>query len=171
MTATISLRPLFAPLLAILGAAVLLGAAPAKHPVPGAAAPAFILTTFDKRKVSLAELKGKVVVINYWATWCAPCKAEMPMMHRYFKANQARGLEMFGVTTEDSVPKYQLQKVADLLSYPLANKISGGYGAIDNSVPSTYVIDRKGVVRHAKKGVYSAAEFKAALDPLLAEGA
>lgn len=162
-----SARLLLAPALA----ALLLGAAPGKTPTPGHPAPSFTLTTFDKRKVTLAEMKGKVVVINYWATWCAPCKAEMPMMHRYFKANQARGLEMFGVTTEDSVPKFQLKKVSELLSYPLSNKMSSGYGSIDNAVPSTYIIDRKGIVRHAKKGAYTEREFKAALDPLLAEGA
>jgi cytochrome c biogenesis protein CcmG/thiol:disulfide interchange protein DsbE len=167
MTIASSARLLIAP----LAAALLLGASPGKTPTPGHPAPAFTLTTFDKRKVTLAEMKGKVVVINYWATWCAPCKAEMPMMHRYFKANQARGLEMFGVTTEDSVSKTQLKKVSELLSYPLSNRMSRGYGSIDNAVPSTYIIDRKGIVRHAKKGAYTEREFKAALDPLLAEGA
>ncbi|WP_077148763.1 TlpA disulfide reductase family protein [Sphingopyxis sp. KK2] len=165
MTIAPAARLFLAPLAALL----LLGAAPGKTPTPGFAAPAFTLTTFDKRKVTLAEMKGKVVVINYWATWCAPCKAEMPMMHRYFKANQARGLEMFGVTTEDSVSKTQLKTVSALLSYPLSNRMTGNYGAIDNAVPSTYIIDRKGVVRHAKKGAYTEREFKAALDPLLAE--
>mgnify|MGYP001613794869 CR=1 FL=1 len=167
MAIALSVRLLLAP----LAAALLLGAAPGKKtPMPGFAAPAFTLTTFDKRKVTLAQMRGKVVVINYWATWCAPCKAEMPMMHRYFKANQARGLEMFGVTTENSLPKAQLKKVGDLLSYPLSNRMSAGYGAIDNAVPSTYIIDRKGIVRHAKKGAYTEREFKAAIDPLLAEG-
>ena len=94
------------------------------------AAPEFTLTTFAKRKVRLSELRGKVVVVNYWATWCAPCKAEMPMMHDYFRKNQARGLEMFGVTTEDSVPPFQLKKLSAALSYPLAAKINGGSGAI-----------------------------------------
>jgi cytochrome c biogenesis protein CcmG, thiol:disulfide interchange protein DsbE len=167
MTIASSARLLLAP----LAAALLLGASPGKTPTPGHPAPGFTLTTFDKRKVTLAEMKGKVVVINYWATWCAPCKAEMPMMHRYFKANQARGLEMFGVTTEDSVSKTQLKKVSELLSYPLSNRMTGNYGSIDNAVPSTYIIDRKGIVRHAKKGAYTEREFKAALDPLLAEGA
>lgn len=160
-----SARLLLVPVTALL----LLAAAPGKTPTPGHPAPAFTLTTFDKRKVTLAEMKGKVVVINYWATWCAPCKAEMPMMHRYFKANQARGLEMFGVTTEDSVSRTQLKKVSELLSYPLSNRMSSGYGSIDNAVPSTYIIDRKGIVRHARKGAYTEREFKAALDPLLAE--
>lgn len=168
MKSVLSVRLLLAP----LAAALLLGASPAKKaPTPGFAAPAFTLTTFDKRKVTLAEMKGKVVVINYWATWCAPCKAEMPMMHRYFKANQARGLEMFGVTNENSVPKSQLKQVSDLLSYPLSNRMTGPYGAIDKAVPSTYIIDRKGIIRHAKKGAYTEREFKAAIDPLLTEGA
>lgn len=138
-------------------------------PKIGMAAPEFTLTTFTKRKVRLSELRGKVVVVNYWATWCAPCKAEMPMMHSYFRANQARGLEMFGVTTQDSVPPYRLKAVAAALSYPLAAKVNGGYGAIGNAVPSTYIIDRKGVMRVAKAGVFTAATFKAAVDPLLAE--
>ncbi len=166
MTIAPAARLFLAPLAALL----LLGAAPGKTPTPGFAAPAFTLTTFDKRKVTLAEMKGKVVVINYWATWCAPCKAEMPMMHDYYRLNRARGLEMFGVTTENSLPPGQLKKLAAALSYPLSNRMSRGYGAIDNAVPSTYIIDRKGVVRHAKKGAFTEREFKAALDPLLAEG-
>jgi cytochrome c biogenesis protein CcmG/thiol:disulfide interchange protein DsbE len=141
----------------------------AAAPKAGVAAPEFTLTTLAKRKVKLSELRGKVVVINYWATWCAPCKAEMPMMHEYFRSNQARGLEMFGVTTEDSVPAFKLQKLASLLSYPLAAKINGGYGAIGNAVPSTYIIDRKGILRVAKAGAFSEAEFRKAVDPLLAE--
>lgn len=138
-------------------------------PKVGFAAPEFTLTTFAKRKVRLSELRGKVVIINYWATWCAPCKAEMPMMHDYFRANQGRGLEMFGVTTEDSIQPFQLKKLSAALSYPLAAKINGGYGAIGDAVPSTYIIDRKGVVRVAKAGAFTTATFKAAVDPLLAE--
>lgn len=155
--------------LALAAAVPLLSGAGRSTPKVGAAAPEFSLTTLSKRKVKLSELRGQVVVVNYWATWCGPCKAEMPMMHSYFKANQARGMEMFGVTTEDSVPAFRLEKVAALLSYPLAAKISGGYGAIDNAVPSTYIIDRKGVLRVAKAGAFSASEFRAAVDPLLAE--
>jgi cytochrome c biogenesis protein CcmG/thiol:disulfide interchange protein DsbE len=138
-------------------------------PKVGVAAPDFTLTTLAKRKVRLSELRGKVVIVNYWATWCAPCKAEMPMMHDYFRKNEPRGLEMFGVTTEDSVPTFHLKKLSAALSYPLAAKIKGGYGAIGNAVPSTYIIDRKGVVRVAKAGVFTAATFKAAVDPLLDE--
>lgn len=135
----------------------------------GAAAPEFTLTTLAKRKVRLSELRGKVVVVNYWATWCGPCKAEMPMMHAYFQKNQARGLEMFGVTTEDSVPAYRLKELSSVLSYPLATRISGGYGAIGKAVPSTYIIDRKGVLRIAQAGAFTARSFREAIDPLLAE--
>ncbi len=152
----------------VLMAPFLVGASKSE-PQVGVAAPEFTLTTMAKRKVRLSELRGKVVIVNYWATWCAPCKAEMPMMHDYFRKNQARGLEMFGVTTQDSVPPYRLKEVASVLSYPLASKINGKYGAIKNAVPSTYIIDRKGVMRVARAGVFSAAEFKATVDPLLAE--
>lgn len=155
--------------LAVVAVASFLTGPAGATPKPGVAAPEFSLTTLAKRKVKLSELRGQVVVINYWATWCGPCKAEMPMMHDYFRANRSRGLEMFGVTTEDSVPAYKLQKLASILSYPLAARISGGYGAIGNAVPSTYIIDRKGVLRVAKAGAFSQADFRKAVDPLLAE--
>lgn len=155
--------------LAVAAAAPFLIGPVAAAPKVGVAAPDFTLTTLAKRKVTLSELRGKVVVVNYWATWCGPCKAEMPMMRIYFQKNRARGLEMFGVTTEDSVPAFRLQKLAAVLSYPLSARISGGYGAIDNAVPSTYIIDRKGVIRVAKRGAFTEAEFRKAVDPLLAE--
>lgn len=158
-----------AMVLALAAATPFLLGAGGTAPKTGVAAADFSLTTFAKRKVRLSELRGKVVVVNYWATWCAPCKAEMPMMHDYFAANRDRGLEMFGVTTEDSVPQFKLKKLSDALSYPLAAKISGGYGAIGNAVPSTYIIDRRGILRVAKAGAFSEAEFRKAVDPLLAE--
>ena len=135
----------------------------------GQVAPQFSIKMFDGTKTSLADYRGKVLVINYWATWCGPCKAEMPMMSWYHRKYRDRGFEIVGVVTEDSVPKFQLRAVVAALSYPLASKLSGKYGIINNSVPTSYVIDRAGRIRYAKAGSFTPEEFIGVVGPLLDE--
>jgi cytochrome c biogenesis protein CcmG/thiol:disulfide interchange protein DsbE len=136
----------------------------------GQAARPFTITTFAKQKVRLADLRGKVVVINYWATWCAPCKAEMPMMDAFHRRHRDEGFEIHAITTEGSVPQYQLRRLASLISFPLASKLAGsGYGTIGGAVPSSYVIDRAGTLRYAKSGAFERAEFETLILPLLRE--
>lgn len=137
----------------------------------GQPAPPTTITKFDKSEVTLAELKGKVVVINHWATWCAPCKAEMPMMSAFHDKMKGRGFEIFGVTTGDSVPPRMLKKLAEVLSYPLARRLSGDGYPILSGVPTSYIIDREGVVRHVKAGSFETQEFIDLIGPLLNEPA
>jgi peroxiredoxin len=137
----------------------------------GQPAPAFSLTTFSKQKVRLADLRGKVVVINHWATWCGPCKSEMPMMSAFHRRFKSQGLEIFGVTTEDSVSGAKLKRVADALSYPLVSKFSGNAYPWLGGLPTSYVIDRKGIVRYAGSGAFDLQEFARIILPLLAEPA
>jgi peroxiredoxin len=137
----------------------------------GKPAPDTTITTFDKQQVKLSDLRGKVVVINHWATWCAPCKAEMPMMSAFHAKMKGQGFEIFGVTTEDSVPPRMLKKVADVLSYPLARKLSGDGYPILSGVPTSYIIDRTGIVRFAKAGSFQPQEFVDLVVPLLRENA
>ena len=153
---------------AMLAVAAPAAAAPAKVGKP---APDATITTFDKRQVKLSDLRGKVVVINHWATWCGPCKAEMPMMSAYHRRNKDKGFEIVGVTTEDSVPPSALKRVSEALSYPLANRISGKSYPILKGVPTSYIIDRAGIVRYAKAGSFHTQEFVDLIAPLLAEPA
>jgi cytochrome c biogenesis protein CcmG, thiol:disulfide interchange protein DsbE len=138
-------------------------------PKAGDVAPPYEIKIFDKRVLSSADMVGKVVVINYWATWCGPCKAEMPMMDLYHRRNKKSGFEIFGVVTRDSVPLSRMKKLAEALSYPLASNLKGKYGIINEAVPTSYIIDRKGIIRYAKAGSFDDAEFKALIDPLLKE--
>jgi cytochrome c biogenesis protein CcmG, thiol:disulfide interchange protein DsbE len=143
------------------------------RPTGGRLAPDFSLVTFAGDRISREQLRGEVIVINIWATWCAPCRAEMPMMHSYYAANRQRGLAMFGVTTEDSVnPRHPaMQRLSSILAYPLSNRMRGTYGNNVTSVPTTYIIDRAGIVREIHTGAYTAETFRAAVSPLLAEPA
>jgi thiol-disulfide isomerase/thioredoxin len=153
-------------MLAVPGGAIAGGTAKVGEPAPN-----FSLTTYDKRKIKLADLQGKVVVINWWATWCGPCKAEMPMMSAFHRRHKDEGFEIFGVTTEDSVPPYMLKRLSEVLSYPLVLRFSGNAYPILNGVPTSYVIDRHGVVRYAKATAFDEQDFDELILPLLHEPA
>lgn len=141
----------------------------AAPPKPGDKAPPFTVYLADKSQVTLDQLRGKVVLINYWATWCAPCKAEIPLLNSYNLTFKDRGFVLFGVLTRDSVPPKKLTAFAAKISYPLARGISNPYTTIGEAVPTNYVIDRKGVVRYAKAGAFSVTELRRLVDPLLDE--
>jgi peroxiredoxin len=142
------------------------------YPKVGKSAPPFTITTFDHRTITLADLAGKVVVLNFWATWCAPCRVELPMLDTYLRRHPSDDLKLFAVTTEGSVPDSKLKPLASVLSFPLATRISGpGYGPISGAVPSNFVIDREGVVRYAKSAAFTSQTFGSVVGPLLSEPA
>jgi thiol-disulfide isomerase/thioredoxin len=163
-------------ILRVVAVAAAFAALPASPAVAAAAkvgkpAPPTIITLFDKSKVKLADFRGKVVVINHWATWCGPCKSEMPMMSAFHARFKGAGLVIFGVTTEDSVPAFKLKKLSEVLSYPLSRGLSGSGFPILNGLPTSYVIDRSGIVRYAKAGSFQEQEFAEIILPLLREPA
>ena len=149
------------------GALTLIGAKP---PVIGDVAPDFQLTLVDGTKVSLADLRGKVVVLNFWATWCVPCRAELPTLDAYYVARQKMGLRVFAITTEDSVPLFQLKKLFAVMHIPAVRKMRGNY-AILGGVPTNFVIDRAGRIRYAKANAFNLDALNALLVPLLREPA
>jgi cytochrome c biogenesis protein CcmG/thiol:disulfide interchange protein DsbE len=157
-------------LLGCLAALFSFTAAAAKEPVVGASAPTFRVTTFDGKKLTLADFKGQVLVVNFWATWCAPCKEELPLLDKYYRARENVGLRILAVTTEDSVPQYQLKKLAAALAIPMVRQFRGDYGPL-KAVPTNYVIDRAGVLRYAKAAALTLDDLNEILIPLLREAA
>jgi thiol-disulfide isomerase/thioredoxin len=130
------------------------------------AAPDFQVTTVDGRTLSLADFKGQVLVINFWATWCAPCKRELPMLDSYYRIQQQAGLRVLAVTTENSLPLSKLKSLSAALAIPMVREFKGAYGPL-KGVPTNYVIGRDGVLRYAKAGALTVDKMNAILVPLL----
>jgi cytochrome c biogenesis protein CcmG/thiol:disulfide interchange protein DsbE len=138
--------------------------------IVGSVAPDFELTLVDGQKISLDELRGQVVVLNFWATWCVPCRTELPTLDAYYSATQKHGLRVFAITTEDSVPLARLKKLFAALHMPSVRRIKGPYGPL-TGVPTNFVIDRVGIIRYAQSGAFDLDALNRLLVPLLNEPA
>jgi len=121
--------------------------------------------------VKLSDLRGQVVVINFWATWCGPCKRELPLLDSYYLAVKQHGLRVFATTTEDSVPASYMHKLFDAMSIDPLKRLHGPYGPINNSVPTNFIIDRAGRIRYAQAGALDLDTLNRELVPLLNEPA
>lgn len=139
-------------------------------PKVGEIAPRFELTMVDGTKVSSDQLRGQVVVLNFWATWCGPCKRELPLLDSYYAVQQKAGLKVVAIATEDSVPLYQLRKLFAAMHIPSARKIKGNYPIL-TGVPTNYIIDRAGRIRYAKSAAFDLDDLNRELVPLLREPA
>jgi cytochrome c biogenesis protein CcmG, thiol:disulfide interchange protein DsbE len=119
------------------------------EPEIGKAAPALVGTTIDGKIFDLAQLRGKVVLVNYWATWCAPCRKEMPKFDAFYKRYHAEGLEIVGISIDFDRDIEKARKAARNVSYPttLAKAITDDGFGIPKAVPITWVIDTDGKVR------------------------
>ena len=133
----------------------------------GKRAPQFTLISTDGKKVSLADLKGKPVVVNFWATWCAPCKLEMPWFQEFSEKYKKDGLVVLGLSQDDleTVPKDQIVATAKKLgvSYTILlpdEKVSKLYGGVDY-LPETFYVGKDGSILAETSGAPSKDQMEA----------
>ena len=117
-------------------------------------APNFSLPTRDGQTVTLTELKGQVVMINFWATWCGPCRQEMPLLDALYKRYNRMGFTLLGVNVEEdsSGADEWLREtpVTFPILYDAQNQVSKLYDV--TAMPSTVMVDRNGNVRYLHRG-------------------
>jgi thiol-disulfide isomerase/thioredoxin len=139
----------------------------------GEAVLATVLPDLDGHETSLAQWRGKVLIVNFWATWCAPCREEMPQFVAVQSRDGAKGVQFVGIAVD------QVDKVRDYvkevrLNYPV---LIGGFGAIELSkalgnelaaLPFTIILDKRGGVAHTQLGQLKPAQLDQLLASLLA---
>jgi peroxiredoxin len=141
----------------------------------GKRAPEFNLRTVDGKKVSLSDYKGKAVLINFWATWCAPCKIEMPWLVALRSQYAPQGFEILGVNEDDAgTPRAKLAKFGQEqgLNYPLLvgdDSMSRKYGGVE-FLPTSYFVGRDGKIVAETAGLVSKSEVEASIKKALAAG-
>ncbi|MBI2467982.1 MAG: TlpA family protein disulfide reductase [Candidatus Rokubacteria bacterium] len=141
-------------------------------PLVGRSAAAFSLTTFDGQPVSLEAYRGRVIVLNFWASWCYPaCYEEAPVLEAGWRAYRDRGVVVLGVDIQDTEAAARRFIAQFGLTFPNApdptGRVSIDYGVY--GVPETFVIDQRGKIRAKHVGAVTEALFREKVEPLLGE--
>jgi thiol-disulfide isomerase/thioredoxin len=108
----------------------------------------FNLPLLNGTKISLSQFKGKVVFLNFWATWCGPCRSEMPSMEAVYQNLKDKGLEILAVNLGDSKSKVSAFMKENKLSFPAVldeKSTTGSYYNVQ-AIPTTYIIDKRGLI-------------------------
>lgn len=140
--------------LAVTLAATLMLALPAWARAADVQAPAFTLQSTDGKTVSLAQFKGDVVMINFWASWCGPCRQEMPLLDNIYKQYKDMGFVLLGVNVEPDAHSANAWLRKTPVSYPILydpkSQVSQLYQV--QAMPTTVIVDRQGIVRFVHNG-------------------
>jgi len=133
-------------------------------------APEFALKDADGKVVHLSDYKGKVVLLDFWATWCGPCKIEIPWFMEMQRKNKDKGFEVLGVAMDDEgweVVKPFVTKMAVNYRMMIGNDVTAqAYGGVD-ALPTTFLIDRTGKVAAVHVGLTSKRDFEDGIEQLL----
>jgi len=136
--------------LAVLAVLSLIGHDPAgAAELVGQPAQPLIVITLDGKTFDLASMRGKVILVNYWATWCEPCREQEPTLSTFYRTYHERGLELIGISVDRPRDRTRVIKASKALAYPtamLSDTTVNGMGEPDG-VPLTWVVDAEGIVR------------------------
>ncbi len=139
----------------------------------GEPAPPLVLHTLDARRIATRDLLGQVVIVTFWATWCDPCREELPLLSAYAARHRRQGLAVLGFSLDGAENLPKVRRVAAGLSFPvglLGSAWAGGYGRIWR-IPVSFVIDRHGLLRYdgwqAEQRTWTEASLRQAVSPWL----
>ena len=141
----------------------------------GMPAPALAMVSLAEggKTITLAEFKGQVVYVDFWASWCVPCRLSMPALEDLYRRNKSRGFAVVGVNKDATAAEARRFLAKVPVSFPLvldsADAAARGFDV--NAMPSGYLVDRKGVVRHVHRGftVETGAALEREIESLLKE--
>jgi len=140
----------------------------------GLRAPDFTLQAMDGKQYRLSEIAGQPVLINYWATWCIPCKAELPILQKLYQEYQPKGLV---ILTVDAIEQDSADNVQGIISqfgltFPVLLDHGGQFAGLYQAIffPTTLLVDASGVIREINLGDSTEVELRASLDKMLAGG-
>jgi cytochrome c biogenesis protein CcmG/thiol:disulfide interchange protein DsbE len=142
------------------------------QPQPGDTAPDFALTTFDGQPLKLSDLRGKIVVVNFWASWCPPCRDEAPDLQAIWEDYGAQGVVVVGVAWLDADRDSRAFMTEFGMTYPNAPDTGEVVGKLYRitGAPENFVIDQNGVIAHTIVNPVTYDSLATLLDALLAKG-
>ena len=143
--------------------------APAPSAQIGATAANFQLPSLSGESVALSDYRGQVILVNAWATWCPPCKAEMPAIHEFYQTHQNDGFVVLAINSQEDAATVQRFITAQGFTFPVLLDIQAS--VLDQyqvrGLPTSFIIDRDGILRYIHTGAITRQQLEDVIGPLL----